>query len=285
MTTVQEQRGMTSPWISHRAVIRSTRAETPGVRTYGIELVDEDTRASYTFHPGQFNMLYVPGVGESAISISSSADEPSRLEHTIRAVGNVTEALARMEAGNEIGLRGPFGSAWPMDKCRGRDLVIAAGGIGLAPLRPAIYHVLANRGDFEEVCLLYGARRPADLLYTNEYESWRKGEIRVEVTVDRAEPGWEGEIGVVPSLFERLPSIDARSMLFTCGPEIMMRYTIIEGLARGIAPIRSYLSMERNMNCAIGLCGHCQLGSEFICKDGPVFPYPRMAPYLNLEDF
>ena len=174
--------------------------------------------ASYRFQPGQFNMLYLPGIGESAISISSDPAEPETLLHTIRAAGNVTQALARKKVGDQIGLRGPFGSSWPMDACKGQDVVIACGGVGLAPLRPAIYHIIRHRSDYGRVILLYGARTPGDLLYASEYDAWRDADIEVETTVDIGDGDWRGNIGVVPVLFYRLRLNAARTHVLTCGP-------------------------------------------------------------------
>lgn len=229
-------------------------------------------------------MLYLPGFGESAISISSDAEQTDTLSHTVRVAGNVTQALSRCRVGDQILLRGPFGSAWPLRECLGRDVVIACGGIGLAPLRPVIYHIANHRENFGRLCLLYGARSPAALLYTTEFERWRSAGIEVHVTVDIADEKWRGEIGVVPGLFRRIKLQDPGTHVLTCGPEIMMRFVINEAHSLGVEPGHMYLSMERNMSCAMGFCGHCQLGPAFVCKDGPVFAYPHMEPYLNLED-
>ena len=273
-----------SPWVTYVACIRDIKPETPGVTTYELVFEDGEAAARYRFQPGQFNMLYLPGFGESAISISSDPAEHDRLLHTVRVAGNVTRALGRKKPGDEIGVRGPFGSTWPMEACRGQDVVIAAGGIGLAPLRPAIYDILRHREDYGRVFLLYGARTSQDLLYTHEYEAWRSGGIELEATVDIGDADWRGQIGVVPILFYRLRLHPERTRIMTCGPEIMIRFVIFEALARKIRPEHIYLSMERNMNCAMGFCGHCQLGPAFVCKDGPIFSYKVMEPYLHLED-
>jgi NAD(P)H-flavin reductase len=172
-----------------------------------------------------------------------------------------------------------------MEACRGRDVVIACGGVGLAPLRPAIYHIINHRADYGRVFLLYGARTPGDLLYAREYQAWRDADIEVEVTVDIGDQDWRGNMGVVPVLFYRMRLNAPRTMILTCGPKIMIRFVIFEALARKIPPDRIFLSMERNMNCAIGHCGHCQLGPAFICKDGPIFSYRQMEPYMHLEDY
>jgi NAD(P)H-flavin reductase len=270
-----------SPWVPQPVRIRNIKPEIPGTTTYDFEF---ENGAAYRFSPGQFNMLYLPGFGESAISISSDAERPELLSHTVRTVGNVTQTLARCRVGDQVLLRGPFGSAWPVSNCVGRDIVIACGGIGLPPLRPVIYHVINHRADFGDVHLLYGARTPDGLLYRDEFDAWRHAGIQVAVTVDVGNSDWHGNIGVVPMLLHRLRLDAANTRVLTCGPEIMMRFVIFEALAQRIASEHIHLSMERNMNCAVGFCGHCQLGPAFICKDGPVFTYAQMEPYLLVED-
>jgi NAD(P)H-flavin reductase len=272
-------------WLPQVVTIRGIQPETAGVATYALDFVDPEIGSKYRFLPGQFNMLYLPGIGESAISISSDPEEPSPLLHTVRAAGNVTQALARKRPGNRIALRGPFGSTWPLQEARGQDVVIACGGIGLAPLRPAIYHILRHRTDYGRVILLYGARTPGDLLYSAEYSTWRNAGIEVEVTVDIGADDWRGNIGVVPVLFYRLRLKPNHTRVLTCGPEVMIHFVVFEALARRIPPGHIHLSMERNMNCAVGLCGRCQFGPVFVCKDGPVFTYERLQPYLHVEDF
>jgi NAD(P)H-flavin reductase len=267
-----------SPWLPRIVTVEDIRPETPGVATCALRFAEAPDAAAYRFQPGQFNMLYLPGVGEAAISISSDAEDPETLLHTVRAVGNVSQALARKKPGDHVAVRGPYGSPWPLDACRGQDVVLACGGIGLAPLRPAIYHLLHHRADYGRVILLYGARTPRDLLYSAEYDAWRAAGLEVEVTVDIGDGTWQGNVGVVPVLFYRLRLQAGRTHVLTCGPEVMMRFVVFEALAR-IA-----LSLERNMNCAIGLCGHCQFGPTMVCRDGPVFTYERLQPYIHVED-
>lgn len=274
-----------SPWTAHAVRIAGIRHEVEGIATYQLAFEDPELASRYRFTAGQFNMLYLPGIGEAAISISSDPNHPETLLHTVRVVGSVTRALARMKVGAPLLLRGPFGAGWPVDACQGRDLVIATGGVGLAPLRPVLYELIHRRQDFGRVILLYGARTARDLLYTSEFSAWRDANIEVEVTVDLGDEDWQGHIGVVPSLFQRLRLDAPRTSVLTCGPEIMMHYVAFEALARKVPARSIFLSMERNMNCALGHCGHCQLGPEFICKDGPVFSYERLRPYLNVEDF
>jgi NAD(P)H-flavin reductase len=201
--------------------------ETADTATYELQFENAASAAPFRFQPGQFNMLYLPGFGESAISISSDAERPESIAHTVRVVGNVTRALARRRVGEEVLVRGPFGSPWPIAECAGRDVIIAAGGIGLAPLRPVIYHLINHRDDFGEVHLLYGARSPQGLLYRNEFEGWHRAGIHIEVTVDAGDPSWQGHIGVVPMLLQRLRVDAANTRVLTCGPEIMMRFVIL----------------------------------------------------------
>jgi NAD(P)H-flavin reductase len=273
-----------NPWMPDLATIRAVRPETPGVQTYELTLDEPAAAARYRFQAGQFNMLYLPGIGEAAISISSDPDAAGVLAHTVRAAGNVTQALARRGAGDKLGVRGPYGAGWPVAACKGQDVIVAAGGVGLAPLRPALYQLMRHRQDYGRVMLLYGARTPGDLLYAAEYDGWRQKGIEVETTVDIGDGQWQGNVGVVPVLFYRLRLNAPRTRLFTCGPEVMLRFVIFEALARRVKPEHVYLSMERNMQCAVGLCGHCQVGPAFVCKDGPVFSYRQMAPYLHVED-
>ncbi|MEX2144737.1 MAG: FAD/NAD(P)-binding protein [Anaerolineales bacterium] len=271
-----------APWW---AKIVEITPEAEGVSTFWMEFTDKSVRDKYRFAPGQFNMVYLPGYGEAAISISSHPEKPEIIGHTIRFVGNVTHAISRLTRGTNLGLRGPFGTPWPINDYKGKDIVIAAGGIGLAPLRPAIYHILDHRTDYGNVSIIYGARTPADMLYPREYDAWRAKDAEVMVTVDRADSAWTGQVGVVPILFYRFRLQAERTVLLTCGPEIMMRFVVFEGLARRIPEERIFLSMERNMKCGQGFCGHCQLGPYFICKEGPVFNFKQLAGFFNVENF
>ncbi|MBN2146532.1 MAG: FAD/NAD(P)-binding protein [Anaerolineales bacterium] len=273
------------PMLPFPARILAIRSEAPGISTYTLEFEDTELGARYSFKPGQFNMLYMPGIGEVAISISSDPATPSPLLHTIRIAGNVTQAIARLKVGNVIGMRGPYGSAWPVEVATGKDVIFVGGGIGLAPLRPAIYHIISNRSKYQKVQVLVGARTPADLLYPGEYDAWRAHDIEVLPTVDRADASWKERVGVVPLLFYSLRPDPKQTVLFTCGPEIMMRFVIYEARARRIPKEKIFISLERNMKCAAGFCGHCQYGPYFLCKEGPVFSYDKVEELLNVEDF
>lgn len=272
-------------FLPHPTRIAAIKEEAYAIATYTLVFEDEALGRQYQFKPGQFNMLCLPGIGECAISISSDPETPLALAHTIRYAGNVTRAISRLKVGDVIGLRGPFGSAWPLKRLQGSDVYIVTGGIGLAPLRPILYSIMRHRPDFGRVVLLYGARTPADMLYTDEFEAWREHNIQIHATVDRADASWRGQVGVVPMLFYHLRLDPKTTTILACGPEIMMRFAIYEALARRIPKEKIYISLERNMRCALGFCGHCQFGPTFICKDGPVLTYAQVEPFFGVEDF
>lgn len=237
-----------------------------------------------TFHPGQFDMLYAFGVGEVAISSSGDPSRSDVLVHTIKAVGAATGALCLLKRDGVVGVRGPYGVPWPMDGLVGSDLILVAGGLGLAPLRPVVYRALENRSAYGEIVLLVGARSPEDLLFRREIEQWRsRDDMKVLVTVDHAQAGWRGRVGVVPALLSEVEMTE-RAAAFVCGPEVMMRFSVRELERLGVAEERIYLSMERNMKCAVGFCGHCQYGPTFICKDGPVLRYDRIRSLFLVRE-
>jgi NAD(P)H-flavin reductase len=258
------------------------RRETVGVWTLELEPVHG---AIEPIGPGQFTMLYAFGIGEAPISTSGPAGDDEPLTHTIRAAGAVTHALCAARPGDVIGVRGPFGNTWPIDLARGKDVVIVAGGIGLPPLRPVVYHVLAHRPEFGSLVILYGGRSPADLLFRGELTRWRSRlDVALDVTVDTAGPEWHGRVGVVTKLIPRAPFDPANAVAMVVGPEIMMRFAADALVARGMAPDDVWLSMERTMRCGVGLCGHCQLGPTLICRDGPVYRWPYLRPLLEVRE-
>lgn len=253
--------------------------------TFTLELEPANGTGGFRFAAGQFNMLYVYGVGEIPVSISGSPVQPRLLVHTTRVVGTVTKAMRQLKRDDTLGVRGPFGSAWPIRECEGNDVVIVAGGIGMAPLRPALYQLLAQRDKYGKIVLLYGTRTPADILYRKELQQWRaQFDLEVHVTVDRALSGWRGNVGVVTTLIPKAPLDPLNTVALICGPEVMMRFTVAALKQRGIQEAEIYLSMERNMKCAIGFCGHCQYGPTFVCKDGPVYRYEQIRSLIEKRE-
>lgn len=278
-TVASERSVLRNPMLPHPAVIRKTIWENDDTFTLTIDL------DGFTFLPGQFNMVYAYGVGEAAISISSDSEKHGRLDHTIHKVGRVTTSLSQKKRGDVIGIRGPFGSSWPIDVAQGKDVCVVSGGIGLAPLRPVLYSIIRRRDEFGRVIVLYGGRSPLDLLFRVELEKWENDHnIETLVTVDRGDSSWKGHIGVVTTLFDYIQLDVRETIAYVCGPEIMMRFCVQELEGRGLTPGQIYLSMERNMKCAVGFCGHCQFGPTFICKEGPVYPLPRVRELLDKKE-
>jgi len=268
------------PMVPPPCAVRQVVKETPDTFTLTLDSPRETQRNG--FLPGQFSMLWVFGVGELPISISGDPAQPDRLTYTVRSVGQATHALVSEKVGGSIGVRGPFGTGWPLEAAHGRDVIVVAGGIGLAPLRPVIYHILRHRRQYGRLVLLYGARSPHDLLYRKELASWaRQPETQALITVDYGGIAWHGHVGVVTTLFKFARLQPSRSVAMVCGPEIMMRFVTRELQNCGLKRDDIYLSLERNMKCGIGLCGHCQYGPHFICKDGPVFCYESVRPLLE----
>jgi NAD(P)H-flavin reductase len=282
MATAAEIAPATGPMTPRPFRVVKRRRDT--VDTWTLEL-EPVSGPPLDFVPGQFTMLYAFGVGEVPISVSGDPAHTGVVTHTTREVGSVTRAMRRLRRGATLGVRGPYGTPWPLDRAVGRDLVLVAGGIGLAPLRPVLYAAAARRAEFGNVVLLYGTRSPEDVLYRRELERWRAAHgVIVSVTVDHATRAWPGDVGVVTRLVARAPFDAASAVAFVCGPEIMMRFAADALRRRGLAEERVFLSLERNMKCAVGFCGHCQLGPTFVCKDGPVFPYPRVKRLLELRE-
>ncbi|MFB7667723.1 FAD/NAD(P)-binding protein [Kitasatospora sp. NPDC056138] len=235
------------------------------------------------FQPGQFAMVYAFGVGEVPISVSAIRDSDSALVHTVRAVGAVSGALCRLRPGDVVGLRGPYGTGWDLDSAAGADVLVIAGGIGLAPLRPVVHHVLERPGEHGRLGVLVGARAAEDLLYRDELRHWRAS-ARVEVTVDRPTPGWQGAVGVVTGLLDRVELREENTCALLCGPEVMIRHTAQALTARGLPAHRIQVSLERNMKCGTGHCGHCQLGPLLLCLDGPVVDWAGSQSLLAVRE-
>lgn len=264
------------------ARVTARRKDAPDV--YTLDMVLETDRWQ-GFVPGQFNMLSVFGVGEVPISFSGDPTVTDKIVHTIRAVGPVSTALTNLRPGEVLGVRGPYGVGWPVAAAEGRDVMVVAGGLGLAPVRPILYALMANRDRYGAVTLLYGTRSPEDIMYRRELESWRRRlDMDVAVTVDHAGVDWFGHIGVVTKLIGKAHFEPEQTTAFVCGPEIMMRFAANGLKDAGVNDSDIYLSMERSMKCGIGLCGHCQLGPVFVCKDGPVFTWGEMRPLMAIKE-
>lgn len=264
---------------------RVTRIQAETHDTVTFDCQPADGGPPFGFMPGQFSMVYAFGAGEVPLGLSGHPDRPGTLTHTVRGSGAVTRALARLQEGDVVGIRGPFGRGWPLEGARDHDIVVVMGGIGAAALRALVLYVLERREEFANVSILYGARTPEDFLYVEDLKTWRgRFDMEVLITVDRASQDWRGHVGVVPKLIPRASFEPFRTIAYMCGPEIMMRYTIDALDKAGVAPSNIHLSMERNMKCAIGFCGHCQFGPTFICKDGPVFSYDRLSDLLAIRE-
>lgn len=272
-----------SPLFPNPFRIQRVKKETHDTVTIELEL--PNGVEGFPFAAGQFNMLSVFGIGEVPISISGDPAMPKILKHTTRAVGTVTKAICKLRRGEIVGVRGPLGSHWPLEESMGNDVILVAGGIGLAPLRPAMYRLISQREKYGKVVLLYGARTPQDLLYTHELEQWRgRFDVEVKVTVDSATGSWRGNVGVVTSLIPRVQFDPLHTVAMICGPEVMMRFTLMELQKCGVKNENIFISMERNMRCGIGFCGHCQFGPVFVCKDGPVFNYNRIKNFFGKRE-
>jgi NAD(P)H-flavin reductase len=270
-----------TPYAFQPARITGRRVETEGVFTLTMQLVDPATRAAYRFRAGQFNMLYAFGVGEVPISIVSDPAEPAVLEHTIRIAGRVTTVMGRWKVGDVVGVRGPYGNGWPVEAAVGRDVVIVTGGLGCAPVVGVIDYIFRRREQYGQLHIVHGVKRPSDLLYRDRFDAWRRApRTRVYLTADRPDKSWHYRIGVVTELFDAL-EVAPSALVMMCGPEVMMRYAARALRDKGIGEEAIYLSMERRMECAVGLCGHCQYREHFVCKDGPIYSYRTVKPLFG----
>jgi len=265
-----------TPFRLRKAVIREVIVENENTRRFLLEVEDFPP-----FKTGQFNMLYVFGQGEVPISISSIRRD--LLEHTVRLAGEVTEDLFKLGEGDTIGVRGPYGSHFPVEDYRGHDIILVAGGLGLADIKPVVEFILENREDYGKVYLLVGAKTPSGLLYKEDYEKWND-RINLLLTVDRPDENWKGYVGVVTELFEFVKVDPEKSVGMMCGPEVMMYFTVKRLLELGFRKENIYLSMERHMKCAVGTCGHCQFGYTFVCKEGPIFRYSTIEPIFGVRE-
>ncbi len=265
--------------------IKWIKKETRDTWTYALKINDREIERAYRFLPGQFNMLSVPRIGEAAISVSSGASDRDVL-HTLRVAGDVTTAISKMHEGEVIGVRGPFGRGWPMEETKDRNIMLVAGGVGIAPLRSVIRTLAGERRSRPgKDIILYGAKTPKDIVYRDELPRYRDS-FQILLTVDKADPEeyWKGDTGLVTRLLGKATFDPLGTTVFICGPEVMMLSTIRELLLRGVPGEKIFLSMERNMNCGMGLCGHCFFGPKFVCKDGAVFKYTEVEEFLGVRE-
>jgi NAD(P)H-flavin reductase len=268
------------PFVPSRYRVVDRKTETFDITTLWLEPVDQPIDA---FKAGQFNMLTAFGVGEIAISISSAPGAPGAIEHTVRDVGAVSHALSQSAVGDIVGVRGPFGTDWGLESLDGVDVVVVVGGVGLAPLRGAMRYLAEHKSPKRAVALRVGARLPDQIVFPDEIARWGEMGIDVAVTVDVADAGWTGNVGVVTQILAELPFDGAGAIALVCGPEIMMRFSARSLVDLGVAPENIRVSLERNMQCGIAMCGHCQLGPYLLCRDGPVVPYAPLAAELITE--
>jgi len=273
-----------TPYLMQPARIIARRTETEGIHTFRMRYVDPELRKSFRFNAGQFNMLYAFGVGEVPMSIVSDPTEPGIFEHTIRRAGRVTGVMVEWKAGDIVGVRGPYGSGWPVEDARGRDVVIVTGGLGCAPAVGLINYIFRRRAEYGELHILHGVKTPNDLLYRERFDEWRRApRTRVYLTTDRPDKSWRYRIGVVTNLFDEL-EVPPSAIVMMCGPEVMMRYAARSLMHKGIGADSIYLSLERRMECAVGLCGHCQYREHFVCKTGPIFSYSQVRQFFTAEN-
>lgn len=271
-------------YLPHIAVIEKIVEETPGVRTYHFNFKDEKLRQEFAFESGQFGEYSVFGAGEATFCISSSPTRREHLEFAVQRVGKVTNALSRLGVGAEIGFRGPYGNSFPLDQMRGKNLVFVGGGIGLAPLRSLIWNVIDNRDKYGKVDIVYGARTSADLCFKYDLDAWGKDKsVNMVTTVDRATEGWTGKVGVVPKILEETGPSARDAVAIVCGPPIMIRFTFPALEKLGFTPEQMLTTLEKRMKCGIGKCGRCNIGSLYVCRDGPVFSYAQIKGFISRE--
>lgn len=265
------------------ATIKWIKKETRDTATYALKINCKDIQRDYKFRPGQFNMIYIPGVGESPISISSCPSDVDLL-HTIRIAGDVTTAISKLKPGDIIGIRGPFGKGWPMEEIQDNDLMIIAGGLGIAPLRSVIRSIVKGQHKGKKY-ILYGAKTPKDIIFRDEFPRYRDV-FDIFLAVDKADPEeyWRADIGIVTGLLNKVSFNPLNTIAFVCGPEVMMQSVVKELIIRGVPGEKIYISMERNMNCGTGICGHCMFGPKFVCKDGPVFRFTDIEEFLGIKE-
>jgi NAD(P)H-flavin reductase len=271
---------------TYKAEITSVYRLTEQENLYRVRIIDDEDRRHFTFQPGQFIMLEVPGIGEGPFGISSSPSNHEDIEVCIRTVGNLTGVLARAGRGTRVGLRGPFGTSFPMARMHGGNVLLIAGGLGLAPLRSPIAYVQEHRSQFDQVDIIYGTKEPSQLLFKYQYEMWRKDDLGLHVNVERPDPSWTGDVGLITKVVEELiarssPQFIERTHAVVCGPPVMFKFVCDLLSKKGLPMHKMFVSLERRMHCGMGKCCRCNVGSTYTCLKGPVFDFWTV---MNLKE-
>jgi NAD(P)H-flavin reductase len=273
-----------NPYLPHLMKIEKVIIETPNIKTFHFNFKDEELKEEFNFKSGQFAEYSVFGAGESTFCISSSPTRKDHLEFSVMNAGRVTNEIHNLEFGDEIGFRGPFGNFFPIEDLKGKNLVFIGGGIGLAPLRSLIWNVFDNRKDYKDVTIIYGARSPNDLSFKYDLKAWEEEKtINMNTTVDRGDESWSGRVGLVPHVLEEIAPPSSNSVAITCGPPIMIKFTLQSLEKLGFTPKQIITTLEMRMKCGIGKCGRCNIGNIYVCKDGPVFTYEQIQNFLSQE--
>lgn len=276
----------TSAYLPLEAEIIERIEESPNLFTLRLKLTDAAAQQAYGFEPGQFNMLYMYGIGEIPISIVSDPEDSHIIDHTIRVVGRVTRGFAQLKQGDRIGLRGPYGRGWPMQESKGKDVLVVTGGLGCAPVVSVINYIEQRRDQYARLNIVQGVKHSADMIWRERYDRWREmPDTKVLLAADEGESIWPFHIGPVTGVFDQLVFDPENVAVMMCGPEGMMHVVCDHMLDSNVDAANLFLSMERNMQCAVGHCGHCQYGSQFICKDGPVFNYDQIKTLFRVKGF
>ena len=272
---------MSNPYAYIDAEILDVVDETPNIKTFSLK-----PSSDIEYRAGQFMDLTIPGVGEAPFTPSSNHNIKDKLDFTIMNVGRVTKILHEMKKGRKVGVRGPYGAGYPLNEFKSKEICIVGGGVGLAPLRALLYALFNDINDYKKIVIKYGARTPKDIVYKEEIASWKNKakHVDVEMTVDAGDGSWKGNVGLVTTILKNL-SVDIKmAVAIVCGPPVMMKFVTFKLIDLGFKDSNVYLSMEKNMSCGIGKCGHCRIGPYYACKDGPVFTYDKMKDMPNIWD-
>jgi sulfhydrogenase subunit gamma (sulfur reductase) len=277
---------MFDPHTPHVAVIDQRTQEAPNIFSLRLQYEDTDVQEAFAFDPGQFNMVTLFGVGEIPISIVNDPIDSHFFDHTIRVVGRVSEGMSKLQPGDRVGIRGPFGRGWPLERIKGKDVLLITGGLGCAPLVSVIRYLLRRREDYGHIHILQGVKHANDLIWRDQYEAWATmRDVNILLAADVVSKGWTGQQGMVTELIDQLSLRPQRTIVMLCGPELMMLAAIANLREKSIQDGNIWFSMERNMQCGIGQCGHCQIGPKYVCQDGPVFCYLELADFMGAKGF